>query len=74
MKFVDVKWYCAGHGNVGIVCMDDPHEGTVYYIGQCSGTSIELDIEHISCWGSRFPVDAGNVLFGYAESKHYDTN
>ena len=65
MRFVDVKWYCAAHGNVGIVCIDDPHDGIIYYIGQCSGASEDLDIQHISSWGSRFSTDAGNVLFGY---------
>jgi hypothetical protein len=24
----------------------------------------EIDIEHISAWGARFPNDAGDLLFG----------
>lgn len=64
MEILDVRWYCAGHGNVGIVKVLDEYEGVKYYIGQCSGTDEKYDIEHIASWGSTFPIDAGEVLFG----------
>jgi hypothetical protein len=64
MDVIDVLWFCAAHGNVGIVkCQADNGE-IKYYIGQCSGYSEELDKKSISERGSRFPVDAGKVLFG----------
>ena len=64
MRFLEVRWFCAGHGNVGIVCMEDPYDGIKYYVGQCSGKDEQMDIQHIASWGSKFPADAGDVLFG----------
>ena len=63
-EFVDVKWYCAGHGNVGIVKVKDPYDGVKYYIGQVEGLDEQADIDKIMNWGSSFPKDAGAVLFG----------
>lgn len=59
-----VLWFCAGHGNVGIVRVVDPYDGVKYYIGQCSGRDEMSDIQHIADWGSTFPKAAGEVLFG----------
>lgn len=64
MKFIDSIWFCAGHGNVGIVRVEDPFEGVKYYIGQCSGRDEDSDVTHIMEWGSTFPTPAGDVLFG----------
>lgn len=61
---VDVRWFCSGHGNVGIVKVLDEYKGVKYYIGQCEGYDEEIDIRHIADWGSSFPRDAGQVLFG----------
>jgi hypothetical protein len=66
IKVLDSIWFCAGHGNVGILRVDDPYEGVKYYIGQCSGDSVETDTQHILDWGSTFPVPAGDKLFGVA--------
>lgn len=63
-KIGDVIWFCAGHGNVGIVRVYDEYKGFVYYIGQCSGNSEEFDKNHIANWGSTFPTKAGDILFG----------
>ena len=63
MEILDVRWYCAGHGNVGIVKVLDEYEGVKYYIGQCSGINEQYDMKHIADWGSGFPQDAGEVLF-----------
>jgi hypothetical protein len=63
MKILDVKWFC-GHSNVGIVRVDDPYEGIKYYISSCPGMNEDADKEHIAAWGSTFPNDAGDVLFG----------
>ena len=68
MKILDVKWYCAGHGNAGIVMVEDEHDGIKYYIGSCPGEARghneQEDIQWIADWGSSFPIDAGDVLFG----------
>lgn len=63
-EFVDVKWYCSGHGNVGIVKVKDYYDGIKYYIAQVSGEDEQRDIHTIMNWGSSFPKDAGAVLFG----------
>jgi hypothetical protein len=63
-EFVDVKWYCSGHGNVGIVKVKDPYDGVKYYIGQVEGLDEQADIDKIMNLGSSFPKDAGAVLFG----------
>ena len=60
----DVLWFCAGHGNVGIVKVDDQYDGIKYYIGACSGLHQDMDIVHITNWGSKFPKSAGDLLFG----------
>jgi hypothetical protein len=62
--FKDVMWYCAGHGNVGIVKVEDPYDGVKYYIGSFQGHNEEEDIQWIMDWGSTFPKSAGAVLFG----------
>lgn len=59
----DVIWFCAGHGNVGIVKVDDCGE-IKYYIGQCGGKNESIDKMWIADWGSSFPTEAGKVLFG----------
>ena len=65
MQYLDVRWFCAGHGNVGIVLVyHEFDEEFQYYIGQCSGADPDADVVHIMNWGSRFPKDAGDVLFG----------
>ena len=59
----EVLWFCAGHGNVGIVKVNNPYDGIKYYIGACSGENEESDIAHIVSWGSKFPKSAGDLLF-----------
>lgn len=61
---LDVRWFCAGHGNVGVVKVEDPYDGVKYYIGQCEGKEEYTDARWIADWGSSFPIDAGDVLFG----------
>lgn len=62
-EIIDVVWFCAGHGNVGIVQVLDPYDGYIYYVGQCSGIDAEADTKWIADWGSRFPKAAGDALF-----------
>ena len=63
MKVLDVRWF-SGQSCVGIVRCDVEYEGIRYYIGPAMGGVEEVDIEHISAWGARFPDDAGDLLFG----------
>ena len=71
MKFLDVKWYCAGHGNCAIVKVEDAYEGVKYYIGafpgEAHGHNEQEDIEHVMNWGSSFPKHVGDILFGVNE-------
>lgn len=63
MKILDTHWFCAGHGNVGIVRVKTDQGDIKYYIGQCSGLDSKEDERHIAAWGSSFPSDAGDLLF-----------
>lgn len=63
MKILDVSWFC-GTTNVGIVRVQDPHDGIKYYISSVSGTNEEHDIEFIAAYGTPFPNEVGDVLFG----------
>lgn len=64
MKILDSIWFCAGHGNVGIVKCFDDYEGICFYIGQCRGEQKDSDEQWIADFGSRFPYVAGIALFG----------
>lgn len=64
MKCLNHIWFCAGHGNVGILKVFDDYEGVKFLIGECSGVNKEADIRHIMDWGSTFPYVAGVALFG----------
>lgn len=70
MNVLDVRWYCAGHGNVGIVRVITEYEGIRYYIGRCEGINEDVDSQYIADWGSRFPIEVGDVLFGVDEVKN----
>lgn len=63
MSIVDTKWFC-GRTNVGIVMVDDPFDGVRYYISAFSPTSEQKDSEFIAAYGSSFPREVGDVLFG----------
>lgn len=62
MRNKEAIWFCAGHGNVGVVRSEDEY-GVKYYIGACGGIDEQTDIEHIAAWGSTFPATAGKALF-----------
>lgn len=67
-KILDVLWYCAGHGNVGIVKVLSTSGEIKYYIGQCHGEDAEGDKEWIASWGSPlYPKEAGDLIFGVEE-------
>ena len=63
MKILDVRWFC-GRTNVGIVRVQFNDGDTKYYISGILGNDQQEDMEYIASWGSYFPDDAGDVLFG----------
>lgn len=64
IKVLDVRWFC-GSSNVGIARCDlGPYDGIKYFVGSCSGMDEEVDKQYIAAYGSTFPSDAGDLLFG----------
>lgn len=66
MKIHDVKWFC-GRSNVGIVRVEDQFDGIKYYIGSVDGHDETTDMNWLANWGSRFPKEAGDLLFGIVD-------
>ena len=67
-KILDAYWYCAGHGNVGIVKVLSSSGEIKYYIGQVSGLDVDADEEWVASWGSPlYPKEAGDLIFGRKE-------
>jgi hypothetical protein len=60
MKIIGARWF----NFVGIVRVEDPYKGIKYYIKNISSVNEEADMKDIADWGSTFPNDAGDVLFG----------
>ena len=63
MKILDVAWF-SGRDTVGIVRVEDEHDGVRYYIGVGDGHDESGDIQKIADWGSSFPIEVGDILFG----------
>jgi len=67
-KILDVRWFY----KVGVVRLENPDDGIKYRIGnlgRLDDAPFERDTEsedakYIAWRGSRFPDDAGDVLFG----------
>jgi hypothetical protein len=60
MKYLGVRWF----NDIGIVRVEDEYDGIQYFIKYARGEDEQEDIKHIMDWGYRFPIDAGDVLFG----------
>ena len=63
MKILDTRWFC-GRTNVGIVQVNDEYDGIKYYIASPAGHDESIDAQFIADWGSTFPKDVGDMLFG----------
>ena len=63
MQVLDVRWFC-GRTNVGVVRVKFDAGDINYYIASILGDDEQEDIDYIASWGSYFPSDAGDVLFG----------
>lgn len=59
MKILGAIWF----NKVGIVRVEDEHDGIKYYIKEVDGLNEEEDPWNIAYWGSSFPKAAGEVLF-----------
>ena len=71
MKILDTKWFC-GRTNVGIVRVEHDYDGIRYYVANVKGADETEDAEFIAAWGSSFPNEAGDVLFGVDAVKNGD--
>lgn len=63
MKVLDVLWYI----NCGIVRVEDEYEGIKYYIRGLQAnewSTPERDAQFVAEWGSKFPREVGDILFG----------
>lgn len=63
-----VLWF-SGRSCVGIVQVEDPYDGMIYFIGsppfsEYSPNQEYDDIQWIADWGARFPKVIGDQLFG----------
>jgi hypothetical protein len=68
MKILDTYWFING----GIVCVLDEYEGIKYYIRGIQSNEFstpEKDAQMIADWGSTFPKEIGDVLFGQKKLK-----
>lgn len=63
MKILDVRWFC-GRNGTGIVRVEDKYDGIKYYIAGIEGYNEQQDMRFIADYGTPFPKDAGDVLFG----------
>jgi hypothetical protein len=67
MTLLDIRWF-TNRGLIGIARTDDNWEGIRYYIAVVQNPSTpEADAQFVADWGSTFPKDAGDVLFGVKE-------
>jgi hypothetical protein len=67
MKLLDTFWFTNRDGSTGIVRVETDYDGIKYYIGHVPGFNEQDDSEYIAKWGSTFPKEAGDVLFGVKE-------
>ena len=67
MKLLDIRWF-TNRGLIGIARTEDEWEGIKYYITVVQNPSTsEADAQFVADWGSTFPKEAGDVLFGVTE-------
>ena len=67
MEILDSYWFTnttSMNGCIGIVKVLDKWDGVKYYIGAGRGGDAASDAELIAGWGSSFPTEVGDKLFG----------
>lgn len=60
---INTMWFTNAHGTVGIARVQT-QEGIRYYISTVPGFDEQHDAQRIADWGSSFPTEAGDALFG----------
>lgn len=64
MKLLDILWFTNRFGCVGIAKVEDEYDGIKYYISHVGGYNEPEDTKRVMEWGSTFPKEAGDALFG----------
>ena len=65
MKVLDSIWFTQMGGSlIGIAKVQTEYDGVKYYIGTGSGMDQETDAMHIAETGAKFPIEAGEAIFG----------
>jgi hypothetical protein len=67
MKVLNTRWFTNSVGCIGIVKVETDYDGIKYYIGGVAGNDEATDAQYVADWGSTFPENAGDVLFGVKE-------
>jgi hypothetical protein len=57
-------WFTNRDGTTGIVRVRDEYLNINYYIGHVDAYDQKLDEQYLADWGSTFPNEAGDKLFG----------
>lgn len=72
MKILRAHWFSTAGGTIGIVHVKNDFNELGYYISAVAGKDEKADMQYIADWGSPFPTDAGDVLFGLARVEQPD--
>lgn len=72
MRILRTLWFTNRDGTTGIVHVQTDYDGLKYFIGHVSGEDESVDSQYVADWGSTFPTDAGDVLFGLSRVEQPD--
>lgn len=61
---IDTAWFTSGNGLVGIVKVETDLHEIEYFIAPCDGFNEIIDKNLVAARGAKFPVSAGEALFG----------
>ena len=72
MKILNVRWFSNREGTTGIARVETDYDGIKYFISHVDGFDECIDSRYVADWGSTFPTDAGDVLFGLSRVEQPD--
>jgi hypothetical protein len=64
MDVLGSVWFTNRNSCIGIVRVKTEYDGIKYFIANTHGKNQKEDEEHVALWGSTFPQEAGDILFG----------
>lgn len=64
MEILQSTWFTNRDGTTGIVRVRNEYLDIKYYIGHVDAYDQASDEQYLAAWGSTFPTDAGDKLFG----------